>query len=205
MKKITSLLLLFLLTISCTRMLHYGYLQGGDLIYYEPMEKANLDGKRINLKIIDDRKTNIISCSNFLLDRRTDLEGERGLHALKNYCQAMIEYNNGIYDTTSGEILLLTLMGLSSEAPGLGYTKVYGLVEFRANGLGIENKTYCSAMVSGDNDAPIKIFSINTRSGAARKMVSGSCRRALEELFSDVGKKYFADKGPHAETQRRRG
>jgi hypothetical protein len=186
-------------------MFHYGYLQGGDLVYYEPIEKADLGGKRINLKVIDERKTDIISCSKILLNRRTDLEGERGLHAFKNYCRAMIEYNNGIYDTASGEILEIALTGLSSEAPGLGYTKVYGLVEFKANGLGIDNKTYCSAMMSGDNDAPIKIFSINTHTGVLRKMVSGSCRRALEELFNDIGKKYFAQKGSHAETQRRRG
>jgi hypothetical protein len=206
MNKNICLLLLLLLTASCTRMLHYRYLDGGDLIFYEPNEKANLDGKKINIKIIDERKAELIPCSPVLLDRRTELEGERGLHAFKNYCRAMIEYNNGIYDTAAGEILEITLRGLSSEASGLGYTKIYGLVEFKANGLGIENKTYCSAMVSGDNDAPIKIFSINTHSGSSRKMVSGSCRRALEELFDDIGKKYFAQKEKtHAETQRRRG
>jgi hypothetical protein len=197
MKNIVSLLFLLLFTTSCTRMFHYGYLQGGDLIYYEPKEKTNLEGKRINPKIFDQRKTDIISCSNILLDRHTVLEGERGLHAFKNYCRAMIEYNNGIYDTSSGEILEITLFGLSSEFSGFNYSKIYGLVEFKANGLGIENQIYCSSMVGGDMDAPIKIFSINTNKGALRKMVSGSCRRVLEELFNDIGKKYLATKEPH--------
>ena len=89
----------------------------------------------------------------------------------------------------------ITLIGLSKALSGFGYSKIYGLVEFKANGLGINNKSYCSEMVGGDKDAPIKIFSINTHKGALQKMVSGSCRRALEELISDIGKKYFANNG----------
>jgi hypothetical protein len=185
---------MILIMTSCSRMFHYGYLHGDDFVYYQPKEKADLEGKRINLKVFDERKTDFISCSKIILDRHTELEGEKGFHFFKNYCKAMIDYNSGVYDSTSKETLEITLTAFSAEFAGLGFSKIFGLIEFKANGLGIENKTYCSSMIGGEKDAPIKIFSISTHKGALKKMASGSCRRALEELFNEIGKKYFASK-----------
>jgi hypothetical protein len=43
-------------------------------------------------------------------------------------------------------------------------------------------------MVDGDDDAPLKWYSITTRKDALRKIVSGSTRRALEDMVYDLEK-----------------
>ncbi|PKL84544.1 MAG: hypothetical protein CVV22_12445 [Ignavibacteriae bacterium HGW-Ignavibacteriae-1] len=187
MKKIICILCLFLFLSSCAKVLYYGYLPGSNFKYYQPIEKVDLEGKRINLIVNDSRfSKNSIKCSEIELDGDTELEGAKGFEYFKNYCKAMIEFNNGKCDSTSQDTLFVNLNGLSAKYKGFGYVNVYGLIEFEAHGLGILNETYCSEMVDGDDDAPLQSYSIATRKTALRKMVSGSTRRALEKLIKDI-------------------
>jgi hypothetical protein len=174
---------------TAVKTLKYGYLPGGDYQYYAPIEKSDLKGKSYNLVITDDRSgVSQISCSDIILDRNTELEGDDGFNFFSKYCRAMIEANNGIIDQDAQETIHIKLKGLSAQYYGFGFLKVHGLVEFDVI-LDNFEKTYCSDMVDGDEDAPLKATSITTRKGALKKMVSGSTRRALEMFTRDLALK----------------
>jgi len=171
---------------SVGKTLKYGYLPGGDYQYYSPIKKSDLKGKSYNLVISDDRSgVSKIVCSDIALDRNTELEGSNGFNFFSKYCRAMIEANNGIVDSDSQNTIQIKLKGLSAQYYGFGYVKVHGLVEFDVLFDNLQ-KTYCSDMVDGDEDAPLKATSFATRKGALRKMVSGSTRRALEMFINDL-------------------
>ena len=183
--KIVSGIIIMLLLCGCYNTLHYGYLPGGDYQYYSPLTPVDLRGEKFRLEVIDNRKGFEISCSNFRMDRNTELEGSAGFDFFSSYVRAMIEANNGVIDQNSGNIITVELKGLSAEYQGYGYIRVYGLVEFSAT-LGDFQKTYCSQMADGDEGAPVGKYAFDTRKGALRKMVSGSTRRALEEFMRDL-------------------
>ena len=171
---------------SAGKTLKYGYLPGGDYQYYEPVSKVDLNGKSFNLVISDDRSgVSKIGCSDIALDRNTELEGSNGFSFFSKYCRAMIEANNGTVDQNAQNTIYIKLKGLSAQYYGFGFVKVHGLVEFDVSFDDLQ-KTYCSDMVDGDTDAPLKATSIATRKGALRKMISGSTRRSLEMFMHDL-------------------
>lgn len=169
--------------------LKYGFLPGGNYQYYAPINKIDLKGESFNLVITDARSgITSVSCSNIVLDRNTELEGEKGSNFFANYCRAMVVANNGVVDRSSQKTIYIKLKGLSAQYYGFGFIKVHGLVEFNVLFNDFE-KTYCSDMVDGDEDAPLKATSFATRKGALRKMVSGSTRRGLEMFMQDLAMK----------------
>jgi len=184
MKHIIGIILVFILT-GCYSTLHYGYLPGGDYEYYSPLKPVDLGGEKYKLEVIDKRRGFDISCSSFQIDRNTELEGSTGYDFFSAYTRAMIEANNGVIDPNSNKVIRVELTGLSAEYQGFGYVRVYGLVEFNVSFDGFQ-KNYCSVMADGDDDAPVGKFSVDTRKGALRKLVSGSTRRALEEFLHDL-------------------
>ena len=101
--------------------------------------------------------------------------------------RAMIEANNGVVDQNAGKTINVKLSGLSGELRAIVYGHVYGLVQFDVAIDGFK-KTFCSSMADGDKDAPVGSFSVDTRKGAFRKLVSGSTRKALEEFMQDLAR-----------------
>jgi len=186
--------LLFCFLCSCGsvgKTLKHGYLPGGDYQYYSPIKKSDLKGRSYRLVIFDDRsELSQVSCSDIILDRNTELEGSKGLNFFSAYCRAMIEANNGIINQYAQNTIHFKLKGLSAQYYGFGFVKVHGLVEFDVSFNEIQ-KTYCSDMADGDEDAPLKATSLTTRKGALRKMVSGSTRRALEMFIHDLSMSSF--------------
>lgn len=178
-----------LLLCSCSsggNVLKYGFLPGGDYQYYAPIEQTDLKKTKYNLIISDERSgINKINCSDISLDRNTELEGPNGFEFFKNYCRAMFKANNGIIESTSENDIYIKLKGLSAQYYGFVFVKIYGLVEFEVVSKNLSN-TYCSEMKDGDNDAPLKTASFDTRKGALRKMASGTTRRALEKFMHDL-------------------
>lgn len=183
--KIISGLVLAIFLSGCYNTLHYGYLPGSDYTYYAPLSPVDLKGEKFRLEVVDNRKGFNISCSNFRIDRNTELEGSIGFDFFSAYVRAMIEANNGVIDPKSDKVIIVQLSGLSAEYQGFGYVRVYGLVEYNAS-FGDFHKTYCSQMADGDEGAPVGKYAFDTRKGALRKMVSGSTRRALEEFMRDI-------------------
>ncbi len=183
--RVVLLSLLILMASGCGEILYYGYLPGGDFQYYAPHNKIDLEGEHFRLEVLDERHGFGMSCVEFRVDRNTELEGAKGFEFFSAYVRAMIEANNGVIDHESEKIITIKLTGLSAQLIGFGYVKVYGLVEFNAT-VNDFHSSYCSSMVDGDADAPAGKFSIATRKGALRKMVSGSTRRALEAFIKDL-------------------
>ncbi len=191
MKKwILTLSCIFLLSCgSVGKTLKYGFLPGGNYQYYAPVNRVDLKGESFNLVITDGRLgVSRVFCSEIALDRNTELEGENGFNFFVNYCRAMVKANNGLIDKSTPKTLYVKLNGLSAQYYGFGFVKVHGLVDFDVMFNNVK-KTYCSDMVDGDEDAPLKATSFATRKGALRKMVSGSTRRALEMLMKDLANK----------------
>ena len=172
---------------SVTNTLKYGYLPGSKYQYYTPLNPVDLKGKSYRLTISDRRTSNRISCTEIILPRDTELEGDIGFDYFSNYLKAMIEENNGKIDQENGQEIKIELLGISNQLHGFAYLRIWGLVEFSASVDGNE-KAYCSAMGDGDHDAPVGKFSVDTRKGASRKLVSGSVRRAFEEFMHDLSK-----------------
>lgn len=121
------------------------------------------------------------------LPRDTELEGETGFDYFTNYMQAMIVANNGVVDQKAEKTINVKLTALSGDLRAVVYGHVYGFAQFDVS-VGNLKKTYCSAMAEGDKDAPVGSFSVDTRKGAFRKLVSASTRKALEEFMHDLAR-----------------
>jgi hypothetical protein len=190
MRSLVPLAICALLILSCAgteKALKYGYLPGSDYQFYEPLRPVDLKGKGYNIKVVDSRTSNKISCVEGIIARDTELEGVVGYEYFANYLKAMIEANHGVVDPGAGSPIEIKLTALSGALPGFGYVVVFGYVEFRAVSKGLD-KSYCAVMKDGDPDAPVGKWAVDTRRGAFRKIVSGSTRKALEELMHDLAK-----------------
>lgn len=185
MKRFIVICIFSLFMCSCST-LYYGYLPGTEYKMLKPMAEIDLKGKAFNIELKDSRGSNDhISCSEYTLDRETELEGNVGMEYLRQSVISMIQNSNGKVDSCAPDNLIVELQGLSFKLIGAGYIVAYGFVEFKATSSYL-NKTYCSDMTDHDEDAPLKWYSLVTRKTATREIVSGSMRRAVESLVKDL-------------------
>lgn len=166
----------------------YGYLPGDDYTYYAALKPVDLEKRHFRVVVTDARSSTSIGCSGIALPRNTELEGQKGIAFFSTYLRKMIESNNGIVDDASTDVIDVRLKGLSGELTGFLYITVWGLVEFEV-ARGSQVKYYCSAMSDGDPGAPLGKTSVDTRTGAFRKMVSASTRQAIDVLMVDLARK----------------
>ena len=165
----------------------YGFLPGQDYTYFAPLKPVDLHKRRFRVVVTDARSSRSIPCSSVALPRDSELEGQKGLDFFSAYLRKMIESNSGIVDDASPDVINVKLKGLSGDIVGFLYLRVWGLVEFEV-ARGAQVKDYCSAMADGDPGAPLDRTSVDTRTGAFRKMVSGSARQAIEAFMADLAK-----------------
>lgn len=185
MKKNFALCLLSLFLCSCST-LYYGYLPGTEYKLLKPIAAIDLKGKAFNIEFKDGRGlNNRISCSDYTLDRQTELEGNLGMEFFRQSIVTMIQASNGKVDSNAPDKVVVELDGLSFELIGAVYIVAHGLVEFKATSP-LLNKTYCSDMTDHDADAPLKWYTLVTRKTATREIVSGSMRRAVEGFVKDL-------------------
>lgn len=185
MKKIIGMICLTCLLCSCGP-LYYGFLPGTDYKMLKPEKEIDLKGKSFSIEFRDSRN-NIkkIACSDYSLDRETELEGALGEQYFKESVKAMIEGSNGKIDESSPKKVVVELEGLSFKLIGAVYIVAHGFVQFKVTSPFL-NKTYCSDMTDHDEDAPLKWYSFVTRKTASRVMISGSVRRAAESFVRDL-------------------
>lgn len=185
MKRIVSLIFIACLLCSCGP-LYYGFLPGTEYQMLKPEKEIDLKGKSFSIEFRDSRKDiNKIACSDYSLDRETELEGELGTQYFKESVTAMLEGSNGKLDVSSPNKVVVELEGLSFKLIGAGYIVAHGFAQFKVTSPFL-NKTYCSDMTDHDEDAPLKWYSVITRKTASRLMVSGSVRRASEAFVRDL-------------------
>lgn len=185
MKKIIALCIFSLFMCSCST-LYYGYLPGTEYKMLKPMTDIDLKGKAFNVEFKDGRGSkDRISCADYTLDRKTELEGSPGMEYLRQSVISMIQNSNGKVDSSAPDKLVVELNGLSFTLIGAVYIVAHGFVEFRTASPYL-NKTYCSDMTDHDEDAPLKWYSLVTRKTGTREIVSGSMRRAVESFVKDL-------------------
>ncbi len=185
MKRIVSMIVLASLLCSCGP-LYYGFLPGTDYKMLKPEKDIDLKGKSFNIEFKDSRsKIDKIDCSEYALDRETELEGALGAQYFRESLTAMIKGSNGKIDPASPNKIVVELEGLSFKLIGAVYIVAHGFVQFKVTSPFL-NKTYCSDMTDHDEDAPLKWYSLVTRKTASRLMVSGSMRRAAENFVREL-------------------
>lgn len=189
MKRLIALLVLACFLCSCGP-LYYGYLPGTDYKMLKPKKDIDLQGKSFNIEFRDSRGIiNKINCSEYTLDRETELEGALGAQYFRETLTAMIQGSNGKIDPASPNKITVDLEGLSFKLIGAIYIVTHGFVQFKVTSS-LLNKTYCSDMTDHDVDAPLKWYSLVTRKSASRLMVSGSMRRASENFVKELASSY---------------
>jgi hypothetical protein len=181
---------LFLLIATCLLCscgpLYYGYLPGTDYKILEPQEKIDLKGKSFDIQFVDSRGSkNRISCSDYSLDRETELEGDLGANYFRQSALAMIQGSNGKIDPLSPNKVVVELEGTSFKLIGAIYAVAHGFTQFKVTSSFL-SKTYCADMTDHDEDAPLKWYSLVTRKTGSRLMVSGATRRAAEHFVKDL-------------------
>jgi hypothetical protein len=185
MKKIIATIGLACLLCSCGP-LYYGFLPGTDYKMLKPEKDIDLKGRSFNIEFKDSRKNiDKINCSEYALDRETELEGELGVQYFRESLTAMINGSNGKIDPASPNKIVVELEGQSFKLIGAVYIVAHGFVQFKVTSPFL-NKTFCSDMTDHDEDAPLKWYSLVTRKTASRLMVSGSMRRAAENFVREL-------------------
>jgi hypothetical protein len=190
--KLLLLLIVTCLLCSCGP-LYYGYLPGTDYQMLEPQEKIDLKGKSFDIRFVDNRGTKTsINCSDYTLDRETELEGNLGADYFRECVLAMIRGSNGKIDPQSPNKVVVELEGESFKLIGYVYAVGHGFAQFKVTSPFL-SKTYCADMTDHDTDAPLKWYSLTTRKSASRLMVSGATRRTAENFVRDLAK---VEQGP---------
>jgi hypothetical protein len=190
MKNLVFACFLACLLCSCSP-LYYGYLPGTEYKMYKPESEIDLHGKTYNIQFIDNRSDiTKINCSEYQMDRKTELEGEFGPKYFAQCLTAMIQNSNGRIDPKSENRITVGLEGLSFNLIGYVYVVAHGFVQFKVSSQTL-NKTYCSDMTDHDDDAPLKWYSFVTRKTGSRLIVSGSVRRATENFVRELANANF--------------
>lgn len=185
MKRIICLCIVACFLSSCGPF-YYGYLPGTNYKILKPQGDVDLNGKTYTIEFRDNRgENNRINCSEYILNRETELEGDLGMQFFREAITSMIQNSNGKIDATSPNKITAELNGLSFRLIGAFYIVAHGFVQFDVASSSI-NKTYCSDMTDHDPDAPLKWYSLVTRKTATRLIVSGTMRRAVEHFVRDL-------------------
>jgi hypothetical protein len=189
-KNINNILfLLCFMIIGCSpSLIKYGFLPGSDYEIYGTNEKIDLNKLHINYTISDSRNSiDSIECSDVLLERDSELEGDLGLKLFSKYLTTLTDSCNGITDSSSNNIYIVELNAISPKLSGFGFVTVHGLVQFTVKSELI-TKTYCADIKDGDPDSPVGKYSFATRKTAMREMVSAACRKSIENFLLDVSR-----------------
>jgi len=190
MKKIICFCVVACSLYSCSTF-YYGYLPGTDYKIFKPLGTIDLSGKTYAIEFRDSRGQNDrINCSEYILNRETELEGHLGIQLLQESITSMIQNSNGKIDSTCPNKITVELKGLSFKLIGAVYIVAHGFVEFDVTSPSLSN-TYCSDMTDHDSDAPVKWYSVVTRKTATRLVVSGSMRRAVENFVRDLAARRY--------------
>ncbi len=188
MSKLSLLILsvICILIFSSCSPLYYGYLPGTDYKIYKLNKSYDLKKAHYNLEVSDKRMNiNQIECYNEQIDRNTELEGSLGLKLLQESLEQSIKNSNGEIDNKSEEKIEVKLQAISFELVGFGFLVVHGFVQFEVFHNG-QSKIYCSDMTDQDDDSPLPWYSLVTRKTGSRLILSGSLKRATENLIKDL-------------------
>lgn len=152
----------------------------------EPHEKVDLKGKSFNIQFVDGRGSKTkMNCSDYTLDRETELEGDLGANYFRQSVLAMIRGSNGKIDPQSPNQVVVELEAESFKLIGAVYIVAHGFTQFKVTSPFL-SKTYCTDMTDHDEDAPLRWYSLVTRKTGSRLMVSGATRRATEDFVKDL-------------------
>src|SRR6185312_5126303 len=134
--------------------LYYGFLPGKPYRFIKSKKELSLDGRSFHFQFIDAREgVTTASCYDQPLDRKTELEGARGIDFLKDYLLQSVTDAGGKIDDTNGENISVELnaisfamaMAMAMAMARFANLRVHGIVEFKVKTSSGE-KSYCSHM-----------------------------------------------------------
>lgn len=178
-----KILLLFPLMFFCgaCSTLYYGVLPGANYPIYDSQEPFDLRQRAFKVSVIDRRMTkNTTSCDDGEIDRNTELEGHAGVNLVQKYLERSITTSNGTI-SEEGQALLVEVEALSFRLVGAFLIRVEGIAQLKVNG-----KTYCEKIDDQDNRSKASWYSVNTRTGASRKMASMAVRLTIDNVLKDL-------------------
>jgi len=180
------LLIAFGFILSSCNPLYYGFMPGTDYKIFKLQKSYDLKSNSFAIEYIDSRENvNRIDCSEYNLDRNTELEGELGFKLLQESINKSIENSNGKIDRISDNKYIIKLEGISFKLIGVGFIVAHGFIQFEVIHNG-QIKKYCSDMTDMDNDSPLHWYSLVTRKTGSRLILSGSLNRAVENFVKDL-------------------
>ena len=166
----------------------HGFLPGRKFPLYSITEKYDFNNERINVILFDDRdslKLKKIECSDVEITNESEISSPQMIFKIREYIESLFSQSKIIIDSTSNKVLEIRLEAIDSRLIGIGSIKVHGLCQLKIKTDSFD-KIYCTDIVDGDKNAPLKPTSFVTRKTASRFMTSAAIRETIEKILSDL-------------------
>lgn len=166
----------------------HGFLPGKKFPIYNTIAKFNFNGKKVSVKLFDNRfleKIDKIECSDLKLTNTSELANPQSIIKIKDYIEKIFADSNLNIDSTSVDKIEFRLEALDSRLYGVGYVKAHGLCQMKIKFNNFE-KIYCTDIVDGDKNSPLSASAFVTRKTATRFMASASIRENIEKFLIDI-------------------
>lgn len=166
----------------------YGFLPAKTYPYYPLPDSVNLKQDKLYLSITDGRdKFTTSNCSDIVAERDFELEGEYGIRFLTAYLSFLVNGNSLTQVSDPIDTVHIEVEVLSPKITGFLFITVHGMVQYTVK-CQYFTKTYCSDLKDGDPESPLGTFSVDTRLGSSRKMISASVLKVTSEFITDYSR-----------------
>jgi hypothetical protein len=168
----------------------HGFLPGKKFRFYPTINKYDLGGIRLRVEMRDLRdslKIERLDCSLVEINNKSEFAGDYGAQIVYQYFQYLLPAAGVTLDSTSTEVLTVSLEALDNRLLGFGNITAHGLCQICVQWKDF-SKCYCVDITDKDSHSPISPNAFVTRKTGTRVIQSAAIREAIERLITDLQK-----------------
>lgn len=168
----------------------HGYLPGRKFKFYPTINKYDLGGLKLRVELRDVRdslKIERLDCSLMEINNKSEFAGEYGAKIVYQYFQHLLPAAGIALDSTSTDVMIVSLEALDNRLLGWGKITPHGLCQICVQWKDF-SKCYCVDITDKNPHSPISPNAFVTRKTATRVIQSAAIREAIERLINDLQK-----------------
>jgi hypothetical protein len=166
----------------------HGYLPGRKFRFYPTLNKYDLGGLRLRVELRDVRdslKIERLDCSLVGITNKSEFAGPYGAQVVYRYFQHLLPAAGVVLDSTSTDVLSVSLEALDARLFGWVRVAPHGLCQICVQWKDF-SKCYCVDITDQDPHSPISSKAWVTRKTGTRVIQSAAIREAIERLIKDL-------------------
>lgn len=175
-------------SIGMALMPEHGFLGGKKFKIYPAIGKHDLGGLKLRIELRDVRdslRLQKVDCSPIAFTNTSEFVGPGGAHVVAEYLDSLFTEANCVVDSTSDDVLHVTLEGMDARLIGFGSITAHGLCQMSVQYQHFAH-TYCVDITDKDPHSPISSHAFVTRKTGTRIIMSAGIREVVEQMLTDL-------------------